>query len=255
MPRVVQPAQCAARIEKVSSHGLSARDGRRGINRMENEFHRIVDALPGLVWSALPDGRVELVNRRWHDYTGHALDESINVAWQSAIHPQDLPRWMEGWRSLPAPAGVWELEIRLRRFDGAYRWFLCRACPLTNASGDIIGWCGISSDIDDRRRAESELRAIETNYSEFVESFPGLVVTMDMSGQVELFSSELLEYFGKTREDLRTGRRTIRCIRTICHAWSRRSPSRCRRESRTASSIAAAGRTVCINGSRCAPSP
>src|SRR5438067_2117489 len=149
---------------------------------MENGLHRIVDGLPGLVWSALPDGRVEFVNQHWRDYAGYALGEPVDIAWQSAIHPQDLPRWMEGWRSMPTPVGIWELELRLRRFDGEYRWFLCRASPLIDASGVIVGWCGIGSDIDDRRRAENELRAMETNYSEFVESFPGLIVTMDMTG-------------------------------------------------------------------------
>jgi PAS domain S-box-containing protein len=93
--------------------------------------------------------------------------------------------------------------LRLRRFDGAYRWFLCRACPQAEASDQVVRWCGINTDIDDRRRAENDLRAIEANFSGWVESFPGLMVTMSMTGQVELFSRDVLEYFGKTREELR----------------------------------------------------
>jgi len=95
------------------------------------------------------------------------------------------------------------LQLRLRRADGAYRWFLCRACPKTDASGQVTRWWGINTDIDDRRRAETDLRTIETNYSGWAESFPGLVVTMSVTGQVKLFSREVMEYFGKTREELR----------------------------------------------------
>jgi len=163
----------------------------------------LVDILPGLVWCATPDGRIELLNRRWREYTGVDLGHPSDAEWQAAIHPDDLPQWIERWRSVSTSDEPWELELRLRRFDGAYRWFVCRACAQTDASAQIVRWCGINIDIDDRRRAESHLRTIETNFGRWVESFPGLMVTMSMTGQVELFSQEVLEYFGKTPEELR----------------------------------------------------
>jgi PAS domain S-box-containing protein len=175
----------------------------RGITSVDNDLGRVVDVLPGLVWSALPDGRVELLNRRWREYTGLDLSQPSDADWQAAIHPEDLPQWLERWRSMSTSEQPWELELRLRRFDGAYGWFLCRACPQADASGQVIRWCGVSTDIDDRRRVETNLRAIEANFSGWVESFPGLMVTMSMTGQVELFSRDVLEYFGKTREELR----------------------------------------------------
>src|SRR2546423_10427866 len=156
---------------------------------MNNELGSVIDALPGLVWSALSDGRVEFLNQRWREYTGRGLGEPFDAEWQAAIHPEDLPLWLERWRSVSASDQPWELELRLRRSDGGYRWFLCRACPLTDASERIIGWCGINTDIDDRRRAESDLRAIETNFGGWVRSFPALMVTMSLTGQVELVSS------------------------------------------------------------------
>jgi PAS domain S-box-containing protein len=155
------------------------------------------------VWSALPDGRVEFLNRRWREYTALDLSQPSAAHWQAAIHPEDLPQWLERWRSMSTSEQPWELELRLRRFDGAYRWFLCRACPQADASDQVIRWCGVNTDIDNRRRVESDLRAIEANFSGWVESFPGLMVTMSMTGQVELFSRDVLEYFGKTREELR----------------------------------------------------
>ena len=98
---------------------------------MNNELGRVVDGLPGLVWAALPDGRVEFLNRRWREYIGLELGQPSNTEWNAAIHPEDLPHWLERWRSMSASNQPWELELRLRRFDGAYRWFLCRASPLT----------------------------------------------------------------------------------------------------------------------------
>ena len=170
---------------------------------MDNEIARLVDIVPGLVWSALPDGRVEFVNRRWREYTGLDLGQRSNADWHAAIHPDDMPQWLERWRSLSTSDQPWDLEVRLRRFDGAYRWFICRACPEMDASEQVLRWCGINSDIDDRRRrTENDLRMIETNFGGWVGSFPGLMVTTSLTGQMELFSSEVLEYFGKTRDEL-----------------------------------------------------
>jgi PAS domain S-box-containing protein len=171
---------------------------------MEYDLHRVVDALPGLVWTARPDGRVEFLNQRWRDYTGRERTSPFALEWQATIHPEDLPLFVAHWRSAPAPTQPWENELRLRRADGAYRWFLCRSSPLLDTAGSIDGWCGINTDIDDRRRAEIDLHAIEINHSEFVRSFPGLIVTMDTSGRVDLFSEEVLAYFGKSREELRS---------------------------------------------------
>jgi len=171
--------------------------------RVDNELDRVVDVLPGLVWAALPDGRASFLNRRWREYTGLDVGQPSNAEWQAAIHPEDLPRWLECWQSSDRSLEPWELELRLRRSDGAYRWFLCRAYPEIDAFDQVIRWCGIATDIDERRRVENDLRAIETNFSAWVESFPGLMVTMSMTGHVELFSRDVVEYFGKTCEELR----------------------------------------------------
>ena len=175
-----------------------------GNTHVDIELGPVVDLLLALVWCALPDGRPEFLNRRWREYTGLDLGQPSETTWRAAIHPDDLPQWLEHWRSVSTSSEPWELELRLRRFDGVYRWFLCRASPQTDASSQIVRWCGINTDIDDdRRRAESDLRTIETNFSGWVESFPGLMVTMNTAGEVKLFSQEVLEYFGKTREELR----------------------------------------------------
>jgi PAS domain S-box-containing protein len=180
---------------------LTSYTGRQQRFDVRDEFGGLVDALPGLVWTALLDGDVDFVNQRWCEYAGVSADEAKGRGWQSAVHPDDLPRLLERWPSELGQLG--DIEARLRRSDGVYRWFAFRVHPLTNAAGEIIRWCGINSDVDYRRRIEADLHTIETNFSGWVESFPGLMVTMNMTGQVELFSRDVLEYFGKTPEELR----------------------------------------------------
>src|SRR5277367_1087739 len=97
---------------------------------MESELSRVVDALPGLVWTALPDGQVDFVNRRWCDYTGLSPDEALGLGLKAAVHPEDLPALVERWSHSLASGEPSEMEARLRRADGEYRWFLMRASPL-----------------------------------------------------------------------------------------------------------------------------
>ena len=126
---------------------------------MDIELSHVVDGLPGLVWTALPDGNLDFINQRWCEYTNLGLDESCGRGWQTVIHPADLPELLERWRSILASGEPGEMEARLRRSDGEYRWFLIRACPLTDASGQFVKWCGLNTDIEDRRQAEAAMRA------------------------------------------------------------------------------------------------
>jgi PAS domain S-box-containing protein len=107
---------------------------------MENDLNLVVDSLPGLVWTALPDGNVDFLNRRWCEYTGLSVVEARGDAWQTAIHPDDLPEFLKRWRSILTSDASGEMEARLRRSDGEYRWFLFRTRPLTDASGQVTKW-------------------------------------------------------------------------------------------------------------------
>jgi PAS domain S-box-containing protein len=139
---------------------------------MENELSRVVDMLPALVWTALPDGNVDFLNQRWCEYSGLSVDEAYGRGWQTAIHPEDLPELLQCWRSILASSEPGETEARLRRFDGEYRWFLFRTSPLADVSGQVAKWCGMNTDIEDRRRAEEILRAKERSFRSIVDGFP-----------------------------------------------------------------------------------
>ena len=137
---------------------------------MQHELGRGVDALPGLVWTAFPDGQIDFLNQRWCKYTGLGVDESCGRRWQTVVHPEDLPGLLASWRSVPPSSAPVEAEARLRGSDGKYRWYLFLARPSIDASGQVVKWCGFSTDIDDRKRAEEALRESAARFRDYAET-------------------------------------------------------------------------------------
>jgi PAS domain S-box-containing protein len=124
---------------------------------VRDELRLAVDTIPGLVWSARPDGSVDFLNQRWCEYTGLSLEQACDWGWEAAIHPDDRAELVAYWRSVLDATEPAENEVRLRAHDGSYRWFLFRAIPLRDSQGTLLKWYGQTTDIDDRKRAEALL--------------------------------------------------------------------------------------------------
>jgi PAS domain S-box-containing protein len=174
------------------------------IKDSENRLRTIIDTVPALAWSARPDGSAEFFNRRWLDYAGLSAEQASGWGWTVALHPEDRGRLTDYWRHLLASGEAGEIEARLRRFDGEFRWFLFRASPLRDASGQVVKWYGTNTDLEERKRAEEALRSNEQSLRLIVDTIPGLVCTMSAAGEVESLNRQVLDYFGKTTEDLKT---------------------------------------------------
>jgi PAS domain S-box-containing protein len=127
----------------------------------EHDLSLIINTIPALVWSARPDGSAEFFNQHYLDYVGLPAEQVKDWGWTVAVHPDDLNGLAGSWQSIMASGEQGESEARLRRFDGEYRWFLFRANPLRDESGNIVKWFGINTDIEDRKRAEDALRRSE----------------------------------------------------------------------------------------------
>jgi len=125
----------------------------------------LIDALPAQVWIALPDGRIEFMNRRLYAYTGIGPDQATDQGWRVAIHPADLERAAEFWSSLLKGERPRDLEARLRRHDGEYRRFSFSATQFSDKSGPPLKWCGINIDVEERRQAEEKLQVREAELS------------------------------------------------------------------------------------------
>ncbi len=150
--------------QKVAEDALRLSEAR--LAETERELRKLINTIPVLAWCNLPDGSNEFLNQPWHDYTGLPPEESHGWGWQVTIHPDDLPGLLDEWRELLDSGEPGEIEARLRRFDGVYRWFLFRVNPLRDESGGIVKWYGTNTDIDDRKRAEEELRRNEAFLAE-----------------------------------------------------------------------------------------
>ena len=100
----------------------------------------MIDHIPTLAWACRPDGAAAFLNQRWLDYTGLTLAQALGWGWHVAMHPDDLDTLMDTWRALPASGEPGEEAVRLRRSDGAYRWFLFRAVPVRDEGGTIVHW-------------------------------------------------------------------------------------------------------------------
>ena len=161
---------------------------------MHSELRRVVDTIPELIWTAAADGSVQFVNQRWSEYTGLTLEQARGFGWHAAIWPEDLQRLAKYWTG-GAPL---EIEARIRRADGVYRWFLFRSSALSDAE-----WYVTATDIDDRKRAEATLRSSEESFRLIVDSIPGLVFTTTPKGEVEFVNRQLLEYFGTPIEEIK----------------------------------------------------
>jgi PAS domain S-box-containing protein len=170
---------------------------------MERERNPIIDAIPTLVWSALPDGSADFFNRHYLDYAGFTQEQAAGTGWTAAVHPDDLPGLVATWQRILAAEQPGEAEARLRRRDGAYRWFLFRANPLRDESGRVVKWYGTNTDIDDRKRAEVRSAgsedALRRAYEFLAEaqrvSRTGSFIT-DLLAEEHNWSEELYRIFG-----------------------------------------------------------
>ena len=129
--------------------------------RSEKELRNVIDTIPAIVWSALPDGSNTYVNSRFVEYSGMSGEQMAGSGWQAAIHPDDLQRHVGKWRASVATGEPHENEMRFRRADGQYRWHLDRGLPLRDETGNILKWYGVVTDIEDRKCAEEAFRSAQ----------------------------------------------------------------------------------------------
>jgi len=171
------------------------------VQKSESKLRQVIDTIPALAWCNLPDGLNEFLSKRWHEYTGLSPDESHGWGWQVAFHPEDLPPLMKRWQELLVSGEPGEIEARLRRHDGVYRWFLIRVEPFRDESGQIYRWYGTSTDIEDRKRAEEALKASERDLRSIINTIPTLAWSARPDGSADFLNRRWLDYTGLAAEE------------------------------------------------------
>jgi formate hydrogenlyase transcriptional activator len=172
------------------------------IQKSEAKLRQIIDTIPTIAWCNLPDGSNEFLNQRWHDYSGLSPQESSGWGWKVTIHPEDLPKVLDKWSELLASGEPGEIEGRMRRYDGEYRWFLFRAEPFRDELGNIVRWYGTSTDIEHRKQAEEKLRQDERELRQLINFLPQHVLVLDPEGSLLQVNQMMLDYNGHTLEEM-----------------------------------------------------
>jgi PAS domain S-box-containing protein len=168
----------------------------------------LLDELPVLALTAQPAGGVDFVNRPWCAYTGLTHAESMGAGWTAALHVEEKAAVLDRWREAVAMGAPVELELRLRRADGQFRWHLARSQPLHDAAGRVVGWCGTCTDVEERRRADEAVRESELAARLVLDSIPALVFTTTSEGTLEYANKQHMAYYGRTLEELRAWEQT-----------------------------------------------
>jgi formate hydrogenlyase transcriptional activator len=172
--------------------------------KSEDNLRQVVDTLPTLVWCTRPDGSTEFLNKRWHDYTGYSPEESRAHGWQPTVHPEDLPRVVAKGQELLASGQPGEVEARIRRHDGVFRWFLMRVEPLRDETGKIVRWYGTQTDIEALKQLEEKLREEDRELRRITDAIPQTIVVLDPSGVPVYANQAMLDYTGLSAEDVLT---------------------------------------------------
>ena len=142
-----------------------------------SEFRTIINTIPALAWSSRPDCSVDFVNKRWEEYTGLSSEQSYGEGWQAAIHPEDLSGLLKNWEEYH-DCVTDMCEVRLRRFDGIFRWFSLRREPLLDQSGLVTRWFGTGIDIEAIKQRET-LHAAEKRTMELIADGASLKDVLD----------------------------------------------------------------------------
>jgi len=159
------------------------------------DFSAVVNALPGMVWTTRADGRSDFVNRTWRDYTGLSSDEVLGDGWQKAIHPEDLTTFLDSWSAIKESGVAREIDARLRRFDGEYRWFVLNAAPIPETRGANRQWCWLGVYTDEAPSLDGRLRR-------FFDILPWQAGFVNRAGVSEFSNRQALRDFNMTQEEL-----------------------------------------------------
>jgi PAS domain S-box-containing protein len=144
---------------KVAHDVTDRKRAEEALRESEEGFRTLVEGLPQLIWTCLPDGRCDYLSPQWVRYTGIPEEQQLGFGWLEQIDPADRERAAAAWKGAVETHTTLDVEFRIRGADGMHRWFKVRGVPLRDAEGRVVKWFGTNTDIDDQKRANELLEA------------------------------------------------------------------------------------------------
>ena len=158
--------------------------------------------IPTIVWTAAPDGTITFVNDQWFSFCGITPEQNARCWPELVLHPDDQARCMEAWTAALRSGRDFEIETRIRRNDGEYRWFLTRAIPVRNTEGTITAWFGTTTDIHDRKLADEALRASEARFRTIVETANEGIWLIGADARTQFVNARMAAMLGCTPDEM-----------------------------------------------------
>src|SRR6516162_8838520 len=174
----------------------------QALRHSEQRWRSLTEALPQLVWSATPDGACDYFSTQWTEHTGAPETDLLGWRWLATLHPDDREPTRRLWTDSVAGRQPYDVEYRVRRRDGEYRWFKTRGTPIRDTEGKIVKWFGTCTDITDLRQTQEALRASEARYRVIVEQAADAFCLHDEDTRVLDVNRRACESLGYTREEL-----------------------------------------------------
>jgi PAS domain S-box-containing protein len=158
------------------------------IHDLQQRFEVLADAMPQMVWSTLPSGDADYFNRGWLEYTGAPAEASYGDAWTAFLHPDDRAAAQQVWMDAVASGGDYEVEYRLRRADGEYRWMLARGLPMQDQEGKVSRWIGTCTDIQEQKASAEQHELLNRELSHRIKNIFAVIsglITLSLRGHPE----------------------------------------------------------------------
>ncbi|MEO6785325.1 MAG: PAS domain S-box protein, partial [Chthoniobacteraceae bacterium] len=187
-------------VSKIARDITAHKRVQEALRESEKSLREVTESLPQLIWTCAADGRCDYLSRQWVEYTGVPEQEQLGFGWAEQIHPDDRAHVVEVWGESLHHGTPYDVEFRIRRADGKYRWFTNRAVPLRDGSGAVRKWFGSSTDVDDLKQAEEEIRVLNTELEQRV---------VERTAQLEAANKELEAFSYSVSHDLRAPLRAV----------------------------------------------
>jgi len=189
-------------VSKIARDITERKRWEEALRRSEEQHRALAESIPNLVWVYRPDGTPEYFNRRWAEYTGISAEDLAAGTRPEIVHPDDRPRMQDVWERALRDGHLYEIEYRLRRADGAYRWHIGRAVPVRDPEGRVVRWFGTCTDIHDGRRAEDERSRLARHIRLLLESTGEGIYGLDHEGRCTFINRAGASMLGYTPEEL-----------------------------------------------------